>query len=148
MSQTNANIVILTGILFICLGLSQFVTAFKSRHWVSTPGVITQSHVASNRSRIGPTSYYVDVQYVYAVESHHYYGDSLSLDDPESSDKHFAQQQLKDYPVHKMVDVFYQPSDPSNSTLQPSESPFSQLLTVIIGGVLILVGRKFRSASA
>lgn len=145
MTSTNANIVILTAIFFIILSFSKFFTAFESSSWQETTGVIIASSVGSNAVRSGPRLYSVDVKYAYKVNDTPYIGDSLSLDDPDSETEAYAQEQLQFYPAKTEVKVFYDPEQPTNSTLQISKSLFSHLFLAIFGGIMLLLGLKFRS---
>jgi hypothetical protein len=111
-----------------------------SRQWPSAEGMIVRSSVKKvegvhyNRllRRNEPeTAYYPDVEYKFTVKGTGYVGNRLStvLSGSERPDAAVVKIILDTYPVGKHVRVFYDPQNPSNCLLNPSEDygPFGDL---------------------
>lgn len=81
-----------------------------------TRGVITKSQVEVDRDDDGP-SYYPDIEYRFEVAGVPFTGDQTRIGDFSTSGNR-ATQLVQRYPVGKVVDVFYDPEDPSDAVLQ------------------------------
>ena len=126
------------GMPFVLLARRTFALDRVIAQWPRAPGVITVSTVESGTSRqrdeagydIVRTVYRPIVHYTYAVagqqlESHHigrvdYWTGRVD-----------AQEILDRYPVHKQVEVLYDPADPRTAYLETKRSTGAVILLVM-----------------
>lgn len=107
----------------------------RAEDWPKTSGVITSSYVSSG----GRGGDRLNIRYDYAVAGTIYQNDRfnfglLSMNGDSSS----ARQVADRYPIGKIVDVYYQESDPANSVLENKLDLKDNLLFVL--GLLSAVG--------
>ncbi len=105
------------GVCLVVLGVWTRSASLRSRHWPSTPGVISASYVSvrsGGKSRTGT------IEYRYTVEGRTYTGSLLSFGKTlfESESTTVAR-----YPQGAQVDVFYDPKDPALAVLDPGAAP-------------------------
>ncbi len=111
-----------------------------SRLWPSAEGTIVRSNVKrvdgfhynmSLRRNEPETIYYPDVEYRFAVKGNGYTGYRLSavLSGSDRPDAAEIKAIIETYPTGKQIRVFYDPQNPSNCLLNPSEDyePFENL---------------------
>jgi len=105
-------------LVFSCLALPQYLRAKKSAHWPSVPGVITASYMRSSLCK-GTPCYHGEIAYRYRLGSTDYQGTVLSLGRTHWAAKDAWQPVLDQYPVGKVVNVYYEPGHPSGGVLEP-----------------------------
>ena len=85
--------------------------------WPETEGVITSSEVYTSESSEGGSSFCLDISYEYTVDNVNYTGYRVSYSSEDSCDS-WSQNADDDYPEGKIIPVYYDPSDPSESVLE------------------------------
>lgn len=115
--------------------IRETICGLNAEDWPKTSGVITSSYVSSG----GRGGDRLNIRYDYAVTGTIYQNDRfnfglLSLDGDTSS----ARQVADRYPTGKIVDVYYQESDPANAVLENKLDLKDNLLFVL--GLMAAVG--------
>jgi hypothetical protein len=136
------------GLLFVIGGycLVHFVGspilehAQASTHWPSVEGKITRSEVTTSRDSKGKTKYHTHVEYSYAVEGQALTNNVVWFgDDYSSSNRSTHAEVANRYPLGQTVKVFYDPSQPSLTALEPG-AKFSSYVVYGIGWALTIAG--------
>lgn len=119
------------GAVGIWVGFSRAKNAAASQKWPTTQGTIIYSQMESmyrprtdtNRST---TSYSLDLQYTYEADGHSYTGSQIAFADPPGGDGESGQEAVREvmsqYPITKIVTVYYDPNDPATAVLEPGAS--------------------------
>ena len=112
----------------------------EARRWPSQPAVVTKSAVSRKISLLQRPYWVAEICGVYKTNdvgfciSRVRYGE-FRLGEGESASLAAAAK----YPVGKEVHVYYSPSDPNTTILEPHASPLTMVLTLALGVVLILL---------
>jgi uncharacterized protein DUF3592 len=125
------------GFVFLGIALSQLWSFFESKSWVQTQGVISQSQWVPRR---GGNS--AQINYKYSVNGQSYEGNNIlpglnQYSQPEQEAK------LKQYPAGATVTVFYDPSDPQESSLEVGVITESMFLNFGLGTFFTLAAGAF-----
>lgn len=129
------------GVIFVGLGVfitnngfTELQRAKQSETWPSVSGVITKSElVVTKKKRTGKkrrrnkTSYKPKIEYSYQVENKQYSNNQLSFSGYRS-DKSGVEATVNFYPVTKVIDVFYNPTNPQESVLEKGASKLNYVL--------------------
>lgn len=142
----------LAGILFIVIGSKNIYQAYKSSSWPSVQGRIISSEIKShsrtyrdtttNREK-NETVYDAHINYGYVINGITYSNDDVKIGGIiQTNTTIWARKLLDKYPQGKVVNVYYNPEDPSQSVLekglQLSTWSFSALgLAIFIFGIYI-----------
>ena len=122
--------------------------AQDSPNWPRTTGEVYDRSVIEN-ARKGTVGYTVHVKYRYVVKNQAYAGERVSARDSGHSAEG-RDRVLAKYPVGSKPEVFYAPSDPQQSFLEPGppEAPYVRLGIVgampLLGIALLWLGWKPR----
>lgn len=150
------HIKIIFGICLLFIGLvsalgnnqiQRIKNAQASLSWPSTEGKIISSRVESKistnsgKQRISTTSYFADIMHEYTVRDKEYSSKIISFGNYNSSDRSRAEEIVNRYPDGKKIQVFYNPSDPDNSVLEPG-IPISIYVFIAIGVLLLIFGSR------
>jgi hypothetical protein len=133
---------ILLSIVVWSLVLRSKVSA--SRRWASTPGRVLVSELETRWTSGGSRSssyraYFPKVVYEYQVGGQVYQGSRIMFGQfPASSRPDLAQRKLAQYPLHSTGQVFYNPSNPSESVLEQS-APSTRILWLVAGILLMVI---------
>lgn len=139
-SPVNLVILTLTLVYGGWVGLSNARLKWASSNWMSVPGQIESSEVASRRHN----TRYAQVEYTYSVGGSAYRNDRLSLGDGVPSGFADADDFVQRHPPGTPVVVYYDPRDPSKSSISTAGSPGAYLfLTLLCWG---FAGVSLRSA--
>lgn len=130
------------------------------RRYVSVEGVVTASEVETRRDSEGAT-YRPRVAYDYRVAGVEYRGTRYAVFDFLSSGSRYAHTVVREHPVGAVVEVYYDPRDPTKAALDLSDAsvPYVLLLVAmpfhcvglgLFGGALRSAWRwrKYRDARA
>jgi Protein of unknown function (DUF3592) len=103
------------GFGFLGGAISQLWSSHKSKSWAQTQGVISESKWVPNHLQHGEGT--AQIAYRYSVGGQSYEGTNIlpGLNEYLTPDK---QAKLRQYPVGATVTVFYDPTDPQNSSLE------------------------------
>jgi hypothetical protein len=115
-------------IVSFCFGLGALMIFFAARRyshqaakWPSVRGRVVESRVESFRERVGDhwtTFYRPVVEYAYEVHDLKLHGNQIKLMTQISGSESMAQRTTAKYPADSVVDVHYDPADPTNSALE------------------------------
>lgn len=148
------GIKIIFGICLLFIGLVSILggnqiqrikDARASSAWPSTEGKIISSRVekktnttyTAGRPINSAPSYFANIFYEYTVGDMKYSYKRISFGDYGNSDYSRAEEIINRYPEGKKIQVFYKPSDPNNSVLEPG-IPIS-IYAFIGAGILLLI---------
>jgi hypothetical protein len=97
--------------------LSQFPAALRSTSWPSVQGSVEDSKARTDKVNPGKGgwTYFHDFRYSYTVNGVTYTNDTISLVPVHDS----TQAEARKYPKGKSVIVYYDPSNPERSALEP-----------------------------
>lgn len=145
MSKLQAYTVLVICNLFGLLGIigstQQYFLAKSSVNWPSVDGEVTSSKVIGSYTD-SVKSYYVSraaIAYAYTLEGREYLGDRRTFRPPERSFEQStiaAENVVDQYSVGQTVRVYFSPSDPQVSVLEPGAS-LGMLVPALIGILLM-----------
>jgi hypothetical protein len=140
-----ANFLLFAGLALLLYGSNTLYTAYSSLSWPTADGKVltSQARSAGNTHR-NLLWYEYQVQGVrHLSENYHTGGNSTPFKDK-------AIEVAKRYPVGRLVKVFYNPSDPSESVLEPGPWYGNFVFPAISLVILLIswVARKFSDLSA
>ncbi len=120
--------------------------------WPKTSGRITRSdietvvqqhnHASQTRRDYDVTMYVPRVVYTYQVDGNSFEGDNIGWSDSASTPT-FAEKTIKRYALQTPVQVFYNPQDPTQSTLALAGGLFALvlwLLSAVLAGAAVVAG--------
>jgi hypothetical protein len=125
-------VIALIGLAALGLGFVRVMAARRSAGWPQVDGTVLTSTVAAVAA-----AWKAQVTYRYKVGDQDLRGTSIALEDFDS-DRATAEAIAARYPEGAQVKVFYEPSDPSLSVLQPGAYGASAFLPSVGVGVLVL----------
>jgi hypothetical protein len=105
----------------------------QSDSWLSTDGIVKTAEIKQWRAglRKGRPQYRTVVTYDYSVDGRALTGNTLRLERDTSSYPFSAEADLRKYAVGTKVKVFYSPTDPSDSVIEPGMSHWNWLLPAV-----------------
>jgi hypothetical protein len=137
-------------LVFILIGLLPLGLGIKGAHWVigesrqgpaslswaKTEGVVVRTGLARSYSR-GGDRYSLQVVYRYTIDGREYQNDRISFPETRGGgDEEYYRRRLSaKYPVNKPCVVYYNPSSPAESCLEPGTNYFF----LVLGGALSLL---------
>ncbi|QDU77337.1 hypothetical protein Pan97_44040 [Bremerella volcania] len=133
------------GLIGLVFPLNSASQGAESDVWPTVMGTVTVSQVESSGPK-DDRSYYPEVKYQYDVEGKSYTSDRINFDlaGTRSSIRQEMTDVVDQYPAGADVKVFYDPSDPSQSCLEPGVKLGTGFLLGIacvgFGGLVILSG--------
>lgn len=142
-----AGLALAAALAFVALHYRRQKAAQRAASWPSTVGIVTTSRTArrwglGNGVWIAGLWYVPEVAYRYDVDGKSYTGRKLSLSDTGYSKLHAARDVIDRYKPGGSVEVFYDPSRPKRSCLEPRNQErrtlgIAALLVTIAGAALI-----------
>lgn len=116
--------------IFIAVGLilsyvfclRHLYAVYEARQWSETTCTIKSSHVQTHTSTDSKThrtstSYSIEVTYHFMVGDKKFAGDTYSVGDSAQSNSEYAYNAISKIPVGSVVTCFYDPDDPTRSTI-------------------------------
>ncbi len=150
--RTTRRFALLGLVLALC-GAALVLISFRSlgisedrRHWPSVSGEVLQTQVAGHRA------FHPEIVYSYSVGGTQFI-DTTAMDSPafggRNSKYDVAREIVAEYPKGKAVIVYYDPANPSQSTLHPF-APWNlfgrvSFGSILYGGGIFLVAAYFAS---
>ncbi|CAN5429313.1 hypothetical protein BH10PLA2_BH10PLA2_33050 [soil metagenome] len=125
---------LLVGAVALLLGGRNAWLAQECLTWPSISGVIVASEIEAHDEMTA-----AKIRYEYVVEGKILEGRAVSFGDVGSSDSSHAQAIVKKYPVGTQVSIFYEPSNPTRSVLEPGLN-LGLLLVPAVGAIFLIVG--------
>lgn len=133
---------ILIALVFIVIGVRARLRASASRSWPSTMGRVLSASVEARTSTSSEggtsTSYYPVVLYEYQVNGQTYRNNRLTLGSQMGSGSGWAQGRAAQYPTGSIVQVYYNPENPLDSTLE-QRAPASNIFFIIALVIIIIL---------
>lgn len=149
-------LLIVAGIGMAVYGKATLGDAKASENWPSVTGQVIYTDVDRVHRMSGSSSssgseyrYVPEVQYEYQVEGARYEGDRIAFGSTRERSRFRAQDVVDRYPIASDVNVHYDPSNPSNSVLEPgadlvlSIMPWGGLL-FLLAGIATTIGVYFK----
>lgn len=138
------------GLLFLVLGIRQFMRVRKQRSWPSVMGTVTATDIRQVRDRhsgrrgsmsFGDSYHYVpQVEYEYSVAGSTYSGDNMGLMPDKGYTRGGAERQLARYKPGTSIKVHYDPANPADSVLKPSGGGVTSIFMIFLGLLISLIG--------
>lgn len=127
------------GVTFFLWGLPPLQYSNTSKNWPSVTGTVTQSEISTWR-KDGKTHYQPKIVYTYIVDDKTYTSSKITVgDSPFDTNISPAKDIQQEYPVGKIVDVFYDPEAPASAALKPGIQN-SDLAVAGITGIFLVIG--------
>jgi len=129
------------GYFIVHLAVDAYRMGEASEAWPTVQGSVIHAKVVSSL-RNGKTHYSADIQYAYRIDGKQYKSGRIDTSPgtgSSSSDSSGAYEVVHDYPVGRVVSVYYDPSKPWVSVLEPG-MPTTTWLVFGIGCVFMLMG--------
>ena len=132
------SIFTLTGLLAAIWGWRIILNGRRSLDWPSVEGVITES--SHNSQTLLP-----DISFSYTIAGSQLQSSILFAGDISPSEE-FSQSYIKNFPVGKEVQVYYEPDNPSQVTLEPGPKK-GDAIVFVIGALTFVFGIIFLFAN-
>lgn len=130
---------LLFGMLYLWVTLSDKQQAEEAVNWPATSGEISQSYIDTEIDNEGDRTYRAVVNYQYNVDGVSYTNGRLHFGPRNTyNSQSKASEFLSEYPVGASVTVFYDPEKPTEAVLDIE--PQNITVGIVIGGVLTLAG--------
>lgn len=110
------KILFIVGVFIVFFGIYYNYIVSKTSDWPAVEGVIEKSYVDKYYSD-GKSRYRAKVSYVFKVSQSEYKGSRVSYGNIVN--KKYANKVVEKYPQGEIVKVYYSPTDPSDSVLEP-----------------------------
>lgn len=111
--------------------------AHNSAKWPEVAGTIVSSNISHHLGGKGTPYSSPDIAYSYQVGPTLYIGDNIAYAPLSSSNTRKVSQVTGRYPVGRVVTVYYDPSNPQESVLEPGATTDSW--TKVIAGIIFLI---------
>lgn len=118
---------------FLYWAFSQMWYVYTSSAWVATEGMITMSQFIDNPPRGDDEA---RIRYIYSVNGETYEGRNLLPGSLAYADALEAQK-VAEYPVGMTTNVYYDPQNPQNSSLEPGTPTRLTYLGLLLGLMFI-----------
>lgn len=145
-----AYFIIIAGLIFLGFGIGMLIKLAqnyqklqRSKHWLSTKGVITSSDLDAQLSTddegFQTTTYLAKINFAYEINGINHESDRINFDyGMRTSNLRKQQTILEQYPVNSEVTVYYDPDDPSQSVLEKRVN--GAFTTILVSAVFIAIG--------
>lgn len=131
----------MAGLFLIMVHGSRAYEAYNSQFWPTTMGEVTRSAVDASGDFDGNRRYHSRIKYAYEVdavvdgqpENDYFIGTRFSIDPiPPADSRALADAKLDPYPKGALVEIYYNPTRPQRSMLEPNFS-FAYLMMPAVG---------------
>jgi hypothetical protein len=145
-----AYFIIITCLIFLGIGIGMLIKLAqnyrklqRSKHWLTTNGIITFSdldaQVSTDDEGFRTTTYLARINFAYDVNGNHYECDRINFDyGMRTSNLRKQQSVVEQYPTDSAVTVFYDPDDPSQAVLEKRVN--GAFTTILVSAVFIAIG--------
>ena len=143
-------LILAIAIIFICT----LANSIQSLTWPSTKGIIVKSVLIRKGSGTNSAgrSFKWDIEYSLSVNNVNYTGDTVNFESKQDPNRDIAKKFIAKYRPGAKVDVYYKPSNPKESCLEPGLTRF-MLVTLLLclaafgmGIVFLVAGFKLPSS--
>jgi hypothetical protein len=132
-------------IVFIAMGLMRFREGDRARGWITVGGRVVSSHVNEYTAKDGTRHFRPMVIYAYSVDAARFMSSRIGFSPVDSTNRADAEQAAGRYPVGKAVQVYYNPGDPQQTVLEPTNPAWT---AIILAGVCAGLAIALRILSA
>lgn len=115
------SIILLTGVTVLSIGAQHVCKATLSLNWPSVDGRIDSSGIAKVDKH--EEIWVANIGYSYLVGDVPYFNTRKAFEPVGTTTKIRAERIVAEYPAGKPVKVYYNPADPTDSVLEPGDSP-------------------------
>jgi hypothetical protein len=147
LGRTVGGVFLLLGPVIFAATSSSLLEGCSSHGWPTVEGQVVSSSVNCRCKPAEPgtiVSYqYSDVaivRYEYAVDGHRYSGDRVQIGATIRRLHTDAQADASRYPVGKLTTVYYDPTAPARSVLEPGATDEQGVLAVVFSAVISMLG--------
>ena len=113
------------------MGWRLLILAHASRNWPSVEGRVTTSEITKANVGGEQVSWQPKIEYTYKVDCRDYVSKTIGYHMSGGTTADASSMTVADYPSGKSVSVFYDPTRPSRSVLEPGPSPNNWILVMI-----------------
>ncbi len=124
-------LILLGGIAITAWGWRIMRQAQQKKQWPTSQGTITECEPTSRHDDLLP-----HIRFSYQVANKDYH-QTFQFPDDTNPLPEFAQAYVKKYPVGKTVQVYYNPEQPQEATLEPSTQGDWMIMAI---GILMVIG--------
>jgi hypothetical protein len=115
----------------------------RSKHWLSTKGVITSSdldaHLSTDDEGFQTTTYLAKINFSYEVDGIKHDSDRINFDyGMRTSNLRKQQAIIEQYPANSEVTVYYDPDDPTQAVMEKRVN--GAFTTILVSAVFIAIG--------
>jgi len=131
------GIVITIGLLFLTLNRSSEIKwiFIDSSGYKNTDGIVVSSDLVGKGIKSGGLHF--SITYSYEIDGRTYFSDRVHFG-ATASDSDYAKNYVRKYPMGKKVHVYYDPTNPSLSVLEPEVKWYGLLWYVVVLGALAI----------
>ncbi|MDP2922258.1 MAG: DUF3592 domain-containing protein [Candidatus Omnitrophota bacterium] len=140
---------VVLGVIFLVIavilgyrGYEQIDNGINSSNWPSVEGRIifskVDSHLSKSTGEMHTRHYEPDIRYRYIANGIEYSGKNLQFIQ-DGFGKNWSERKVNEYPVAKVVKVFYKPQSPELSVLESGGSRWWTNITILIALAFALV---------
>ncbi len=125
----------------ILIGVGVYVRgrAQASKQWPMVLGQVVSSMITSSSSSEGGTTYSPDIRYAYDVGGRAYHSNRVAFGGfTSTSNPRDAQKHTDRYPAGSVVQVYYNPNNPQDATLERRAGSATFLFA--LGGLFLVIG--------
>lgn len=108
-------------LIFVITGLSSLASNRREQSWPVVPGKILEAKISDESGTSGSKLFAPDVRYAYQVNGSQFEGHRIT-EIRHFTDESGAVEELSKYPAGAKVQVYYDPSNPRDSLLEPFNS--------------------------
>jgi len=135
----SVSILLIISIVMGYLGLKSVRLAEAAKNWPAIEGEVSSISVEKGYRGTKDTSayntYYPVIIYKYMVKNNEY---KLKETKEENRDKSHAESYVNSHSVGTKQTIYYNPSNPSQSTLNPMTNKNNGYIQMIISGIMII----------
>lgn len=133
------GIFVACGVIFSGMGLYFMWEGWQSESWPTATGRIISHEIDIDTDDEGDTDYTPRIRYSYTVDDQRYTGTRIAILGRSYNSQREAQAKLDEYPIESQPTVYYKPSAPEQSVLEPGLT-FGNYIFPFIGLIFVLVG--------
>lgn len=117
-----ASIVVFVSGAILLYGAKLLFNANASTSWPTTQGRVISSSIDSKREDKQRTTYHAEVLYEFSVAGQNHSSNDITFVEYGSTNPAHARRSVNQYPAGSTVTVYYSPTDPDTSVLEPGIS--------------------------
>lgn len=110
----------------------------ETTRWPTVRGKVYASRVVEERLRDGDNEimYRPEIRYEYVVDGKEFAAKRLGLEDTSASWRSDADGIVDRFPIGREVEIFYNPENPGEALLEPTDAVKGGMILLVAGGVI------------